>query len=164
MKTTCYFAVTSCVIAAASIQLMPAKRSANPLVNSADTIEASLNVPAPVEKLLTEACKDCHSLQTRWPLYARVAPVSWLLAHDVKRGREAFNLSQWATYAGSNRSVAMGFLAAACADVQSHHMPPAAYKRMHPAARLQPGQIETLCAWTSAQTRLLRSQARLLSR
>jgi hypothetical protein len=163
MKTAGYLAVVLCGIAVASIQVMPVKRS-NPAVNSADTIETSLNVPAPVEKILTEACKDCHSLQTRWPVYARVAPVSWIVTHDVERGREAMNLSRWAAHAGSKPGVAMGVLAAACADVQSRHMPPAAYRRMHPAARLQPEEVETLCEWTSAQARLLRSQARLRSR
>jgi hypothetical protein len=160
MKTAGYLAMVLCGFAVVSIQVMPVKGSGNPVVLSADTIEASLNVPAPVEKILTEACKDCHSQQTRWPLYAKVAPISWIVAHDVERGRQAMNLSQWTTHARSKPGVAMGFLVAACADVQSHHMPPAAYQRMHPAARLQPDQVETLCEWTSAQTRVLRSQAK----
>jgi hypothetical protein len=46
-----------------------------------------------------------------------------MVAHDVERGREAMNLSQWTTHAGSKPSVAMGFLIAACADAQSRHMP-----------------------------------------
>jgi cytochrome c len=164
MKTAPYLAIALCGAAVTTIEMMPVNEGGNPAVNSAETIEANLNVPPQVEKILTEACKDCHSLQTRWPLYAKVAPVSWIVTHDVERGRKAMNLSQWAADTGSKRGVAMGVLAAACADVQSHRMPPAAYQRMHPAARLRAGEVETLCEWTSAETRLLRSQARLRSR
>jgi Haem-binding domain len=41
------------------------------------------------------ACYDCHSNQTRWPLYSRVAPMSWLVTRDVQRGRDKLNFSTW---------------------------------------------------------------------
>ena len=41
------------------------------------------------------ACYDCHSNQTRRPLYSRVAPFSWLVARDVEQGREKLNFSTW---------------------------------------------------------------------
>ena len=40
-------------------------------------------------------CRDCHSNETVWPWYSRVAPVSWLVRHDVDEGRSHFNVSQW---------------------------------------------------------------------
>jgi Haem-binding domain len=43
--------------------------------------------------LATRACMDCHSNDTRWPSYASVAPVSWIVAHDVKEGRAAFDVA-----------------------------------------------------------------------
>jgi hypothetical protein len=30
---------------------------------------------------------------TRWPWYSNVAPVSWLVQHDVDEGRNELNLS-----------------------------------------------------------------------
>ena len=41
-----------------------------------------------------EACADCHSHLTRWPWYSHVAPVSWLVQHDVAEGRGKFNISE----------------------------------------------------------------------
>ena len=50
--------------------------------------------------------------------------------------------------------------AAICADAESQGMPPAAYTRLHPAARLSSEQVEILCDWTGDETRRLR-RARL---
>ena len=48
---------------------------------------------ASTRQLAKRACFDCHSNETRWPNYARVAPVSWLVERDVQQGREALNFS-----------------------------------------------------------------------
>ena len=45
--------------------------------------------------LAVRACFDCHSNETRWPLYSHVAPVSWLVQQDVEEGRAALNFSEW---------------------------------------------------------------------
>lgn len=41
------------------------------------------------------ACFDCHSNETHWPLYSKIAPVSWLITKDVVEGRETLNFSEW---------------------------------------------------------------------
>lgn len=40
-------------------------------------------------------CGDCHSNETKWPVYSHVAPVSWLVQNDVNEGRAHFNVSMW---------------------------------------------------------------------
>lgn len=45
-----------------------------------------------------EHAYGCHSNETVWPWYSRIAPVSWLVAHDVHDGREELNLSTWNRY------------------------------------------------------------------
>jgi hypothetical protein len=45
--------------------------------------------------MLHAACYDCHSSETLWPWYSHIAPMSWLIASDVKEGREHLNLSDW---------------------------------------------------------------------
>src|ERR1051325_2772912 len=54
-----------------------------------------LQAPQPVASILQRSCNDCHSNGTVWPWYAQVAPVSWLLARDVRQGRREMNLSEW---------------------------------------------------------------------
>src|SRR5688572_4490999 len=46
-------------------------------------------------ELAVGACFDCHSDQTVWPWYGRVAPFSWLMQHDVEEGREHLNFSRF---------------------------------------------------------------------
>src|SRR5690606_30867239 len=46
-------------------------------------------------ELAKRACFDCHSNETRWPWYARIAPMSWVLQRDVEAGRSVMNFSEW---------------------------------------------------------------------
>ena len=43
--------------------------------------------------ILPKACMDCHSNETHWPRYSKVAPMSWLVARDVERARKVMNIS-----------------------------------------------------------------------
>ncbi len=45
--------------------------------------------------LVQQACYDCHSYQTEWPWYAKIAPISWITWYDVTEGREDMNFSNW---------------------------------------------------------------------
>lgn len=45
------------------------------------------------EAIVRRACYDCHSNETRWPWYSRIAPVSWLVSYDVHGGRDEMNFS-----------------------------------------------------------------------
>ena len=45
--------------------------------------------------LTVRACFDCHSNQTVWPWYSNIAPISWLIERDVRKGRRELNFSEW---------------------------------------------------------------------
>jgi hypothetical protein len=75
-----------------------------------------------------------------------------MIANDVNRARAAMNLSDWTDRPGQ----AKGLLAAGCAGVESQRMPPANYRMLHPEAALTPQQVAQFCAWTAAQTGVLR--------
>src|SRR5690348_18457917 len=45
--------------------------------------------------LAVRACFDCHSNETVWPWYSNIAPLSWLIQHDVDEGRQNLNFSDW---------------------------------------------------------------------
>ena len=55
-----------------------------------------LDAPPEVDAILRRACYDCQTNETKWPLYARIAPGSWLMARDVHNGRNHLNFSKWA--------------------------------------------------------------------
>ena len=58
-------------------------------------VQADFRGLTEVVSVLRRACYDCHSNETVWPWYSRVAPVSWVIAHDVNEGRAALNFSTW---------------------------------------------------------------------
>lgn len=66
-----------------------------PIDRSAPPTETEVPAPPEVRAVLKRACYDCHSNETKWPWYSRVAPVSWLVARDVHVGREEMNYSAW---------------------------------------------------------------------
>jgi Haem-binding domain len=55
----------------------------------------ALDAPPEVAAILRRSCYDCHTHETKWPLYARLAPGSWLMARDVHNGRNHLNFSKW---------------------------------------------------------------------
>ena len=75
-----------------ALQCIPVNR-ANPPVK-ADLL-ASVKLDETATQALHAACYDCHSHETRWPFYARIAPVSWWVTRHVREGREHLNLSDW---------------------------------------------------------------------
>lgn len=79
-------------------------------------------------ELAARACFDCHSNQTRWLWYHRIAPVSWLVFSDVKEGREELNWSEW------DRPQKRA--AKAAREVSKGEMPLRIYALAHPEARL----------------------------
>src|SRR5271166_3980542 len=83
-------------------QLVPVERS-NPVVNPSTTIEAKEKLPPAVQAVFHASCVNCHSNQTRWPWYSYVAPISWVIAHDVRAGRRHMNFSEWGSYSREKR-------------------------------------------------------------
>jgi Haem-binding domain len=111
-----------------------------------------LFVPDHVRPIISRACRDCHTDQTRWPWYSRLPGVSTFIARDVKKGREHLNFSTWA--ANSSHSPTRNQLQEVCDAVSDNAMPPRPYRLMHPAARLSPADVDALCDWASAADNL----------
>jgi hypothetical protein len=96
-------------------------------VNPPVVMEPSWDTPG-TRTLAKQGCFDCHSNETVWPAYARVAPVSWLIQRDVDEGRAALNFSEWQRPQKE---------AGEAADVLlKGEMPPRIYLLMHAHARL----------------------------
>ena len=79
------------VLVAAAIQFVPVDRTNPP-------VETALTAPPAVREILVGACFDCHSHETTWPWYSRVAPLSWLIADHVTEGRRDLNFSRWPAF------------------------------------------------------------------
>src|SRR5882757_8589201 len=68
---------------------------ANPVTPGTIAIASQLQVPPHVLATLKRSCYDCHSNETRWPVYSRLWPASALIYSDVSKGRATMNFSDW---------------------------------------------------------------------
>lgn len=144
----------------AGMQLWPTSAGFNPPYLRERSIQTNMQVPPAVAKIIENACMDCHSHETRWPWYGRIAPFSWGMVHDLEKARKALNFSEWSVQAGRRPGIAMGYLTAICADVRSGRMPLAKYQFLHPEARLSGTQRDAICAWAQSESQRIRQQRR----
>lgn len=101
-------------------------------------VQAEPNWDSPrTRELAKAACFDCHSNETVWPWYTKIAPVSWLTWRDVREGRETLNFSEW------GRSRRTNEIAEA---VREGEMPPWYFVIMHSDADLSDSEKDELIA------------------
>lgn len=155
MKRAVRWGAAIIVILFAAAQFVPAARE-NPQSDPSKGIWNQASLTPEVAALLRRSCADCHSNETQWPWYSRVAPVSWLLANHINEGRSHFNLSEWGP-AGSAKQE--DILEEMCEEVSSGAMPLRSYTWMHRHSKLSPAETRTLCEWTEAERRRLKGAA-----
>jgi heme-binding protein len=129
------------VVVFAAAQLVRPEPS-NPATDASRTIQAHVGTASGLVAVLNRSCSDCHSNATLWPWYTQIAPVSWLMAYGVNKGRDAVNFSEWAAYKPEQQRV---LLIESCQDVTQGKMP-GAYTLLHPEMRLSAQDIEVICA------------------
>jgi hypothetical protein len=92
--------------------------------------------------LAKRACFDCHSNETNWPIYGRIAPISWLVTRDTLEGRKKLNFSEWGTPgAGEEADEAAEESIEA---IREGEMPLPIYLPLHPEARLSAAEQQQL--------------------
>lgn len=122
------------------IQLIPVDRN-NPKVKTSENFVDVFSTSSEVREILKTACYDCHSNETIYPDYAKIAPISWAIKDHINEGREHLNFSVWTTY---NQDLKKNMLESSIADLQQNRMPMAGYMVYHPDARLNEAQKKVL--------------------
>ena len=125
------------------IQFIPTGRPDNNPVPGKDILEIE-DVPDEVATLLKTACYDCHSQQVTYPWYSYVAPVSFLVARDVREGREHLDFGHWGDLSKRKRIKALDDISE---TMESGEMPMKIYPIMHPEAKLTDAQREVIMSW-----------------
>ncbi|MDX9924778.1 MAG: heme-binding domain-containing protein [Ignavibacteriaceae bacterium] len=126
------------------IQFIEVERT-NPPVT--DEIKA----PTDIMEILKKSCYDCHSNETVWPWYSKVAPVSWLVEDDVTEGRKHLNFS---TFESLDTSVKLKKKDEILEEVQNGEMPLDIYTLIHPNANLELLQIAKIEKWVTGKSRM----------
>jgi cytochrome c len=112
-------------------------------------------VPDNVRHVLEKKCADCHSTNTDWPLYSKLAPGSWLVEHDVHEGRNHLNMSQWQGYYLETK---IDLLSKIASEARSGQMPVKQYLILHPKARLSSEEQQLIYDWAKAERKHIKQQ------
>lgn len=114
------------------IQIIPYGRNhTNPPVVS----EPKWDSPQ-TKALAARVCLDCHSNESIWPWYSNIAPISWLVQHDVDEGRQRLNFSEWDQHRQETDEIYK--------LINNGEMPPSQFLFMHPEARLTESEKQAL--------------------
>ncbi len=116
----------------------------NPGIGENPEPHYEFEAPEEVKAILVRSCMDCHSNETRWPFYARLAPPSWLLMKDVEEGRGVLNFSEWGDYDDEDKAIDKE---GAWEQIEAGTMPPWFYYPPHPDAWLSDEDKAILKKW-----------------
>lgn len=131
-KRILLFAIGALVVLLVAIQFVPfGQRTSNAAVRR----EPNWDSPR-TRELAVRACFDCHSNQVQYPWYSHVAPMSWLVHHDIHEARLKMNFSEW--------DLPQREAMAAVEQIEQGNMPLPIYVPLHPDARLSAEEKEAL--------------------
>jgi hypothetical protein len=97
-----------------------------------------------MNKLVEDACYDCHSNTTKYPWYSNISPFSWVVKHHVNEGREYLNFSTWTEYSKDER---FDLLYESSKKISTKEMPPKGYMILHSKAKISTRDRYLLAEW-----------------
>jgi hypothetical protein len=137
-----------------AIQFIQPARNTNGEVMKAD-ITKQFSVPADVQNILKKSCYDCHSNNTRYPWYANIQPMGWLLASHIKKGKAELNFDEFGSYTKRTQSSKLKSIAN---SVKDKSMPLASYTLMHEDAKLDDRNRQRIVDWALTSKDSLEAQ------
>ena len=117
-------------------------------------LTGGLKVSPQIAAVLKRSCMDCHSNATVWPWYSYVAPASWLVERDVRRGRDHMNLSKWNQYDFKQQEKLLADIASA---VKNRDMPLPQYTLVHRNSKLSDADTDLIYGWARMERRKLKA-------
>lgn len=114
-------------------------------VGQAD-IANRLMVPGSVEGILKTSCYDCHSNNTRYPWYANIQPMGWVLANHIKDGKDDLNFNEFGTYTKRRQ---LSKLKAIGSSLKEGTMPLPSYTLLHQDAILSKEEKTLVTDWAT---------------
>ncbi len=112
-------------------------------------ISTKVTTPSSIKRILETACYDCHSNNTRYPWYAEVQPVGWILASHVRNGKRHLNFSEFAALPTEKAKRKLKEIAD---EVSQHEMPLSSYTKLHSDAKLTEAQVKELSTWATQES------------
>lgn len=120
------------------------KSPGNPEFDKQTDLIEQLNPNQEIQGILKNACYDCHSNETKYPWYAKVAPIKWSINKHIRHGREELNFSIWGTYELGRKDHKLEEVVEV---LEEGEMPLTSYISMHSEAQLSKEQVNALISW-----------------
>lgn len=127
-----------------ALQFIRPERNESNAVQQADML-THFNVSDSVAGILKIACYDCHSNNTRYPWYANVQPIGWLLGKHVKDGKQELNFNEFITYSPRRQ---LSKLKSIQNSIKDGSMPLSSYTMLHSEAKLSEDSKASIIEWT----------------
>jgi hypothetical protein len=124
------------VLVLIGIQFIPVDRTNPP-------VQSEISAPDNVKSIFKRACYNCHSNETKWVWYTKIAPASFLAAKDVNDGRRHLNFSEW------NINKESKYKEEIWGEIREEQMPPWQYKIFHKEAKLSIEEKDLIRNWAT---------------
>ena len=133
------------------MQFIPSGRP-DVIQDNKDDLLLNSNVPDSVAYMLKTSCYDCHSNENVYPWYSYISPVSFLVARDVKLGKEELNFSLWES---NNKMKKAKFFDDIIEVISDESMPISIYTIMHSDAKLNKANRKMIMDWADKSAEAL---------
>ena len=143
MKKTVKWILIVLVVAFLAAQFFNPKKNYQPLTENHLFVVAQ--VPDRIQETLKNACLDCHSDQTNYQWYHRIAPVSFFINNHIVEGKNELNMSKWGQLTALEK---ISLLNKISEEINGGNMPLLSYTAIHRKARLSQEQKDDISAWT----------------
>lgn len=123
------------------IQFIPVKKNQSTEDDFGILNYYQLDQDGEIASILKTSCYDCHSNNTIYPWYNKIAPVSWYLAKHVNNGKKHLNFSDWKYMDDAKKEHKIE----ECIEmILEDEMPLTSYTLVHGDAKLSEAQKESL--------------------
>ena len=125
------------------IQIIPIKKNRDNKV-SKNRLSEFANLPKNIENILDRSCNDCHSNNSNYDWYHKIAPFSWGVALHINEGKSKINFDEWGTY---NKHQKEFIIDALRESVKNKEMPLASYLPFHPESVISDKDKQLILEW-----------------
>ena len=121
------------------IQFIPINKT-NPKVDES----VNLHTDTQVMKILKKSCYDCHSNETKYSIYADIAPLSFGIESHISDARKALNFSN---YKNISKEIKKERLKRAIRTIKNGMMPLPSYLMFHDESKMTEKEKDILLQW-----------------
>ncbi len=138
-----YTLIVFCLCIFAGIQLHRPDKNIQQTITYTDFL-VSESAPEIVRDRIHSSCYNCHSNHTNYEWYDAIAPISWYVDNNIKKGKLALNFSNWKTADYRDKRAHLSRIAK---SLRENSMPLKSYTVLHKDANISAIEKQQLLDW-----------------